>query len=218
MFPKYYNYRTLSTPLPTQKIGTCQISSVKTKSIWQTSLLKLKNYFWKVQVKWINYRVKPTPNIPQTPKLPSWGHDFLLKNFEWWRVSTDWALVSENIFWRSPKMKYIVSLEGLEKFSWKICTENRWKSVKILTDLQLSLRSSGTIFTDPQGKLAHRSVQILKESSTWVMILCKVINMTWVVANDLWATCGFFSYLPFGRETVFMLLWLLIISSKITEH
>ena len=26
----------------------------------------------------------------------------------------------------------------------------------------------GTIFTDPQGKKAHRSVQILKESSTWV--------------------------------------------------
>ena len=24
----------------------------------------------KVQVKWINYRAKPIPNIPQTPKLP----------------------------------------------------------------------------------------------------------------------------------------------------
>ena len=44
------------------------------------------------------------------------------------------------------------------------------KFVKILADLQLSLRSSGTIFTDPhQGKKANRSVQILKESSTWVL-------------------------------------------------
>ena len=34
--------------------------------------------------------------------------------------------------------------------------------------LQLQL-GSGTIFTDPQGKKAHRSVQILKESSTWVV-------------------------------------------------
>ena len=33
--------------------------------------------------------------------------------------------------------------------------------------MQLSLRSSGTIFTEPQVKKAHRSVQILKESSTW---------------------------------------------------
>ena len=34
----------------------------------------------------------------------------------------------------------------------------------------MSLRSSGTIFTDPQGKSAHRSVQIVKNSSTWVYI------------------------------------------------
>ena len=39
--------------------------------------------------------------------------------------------------------------------------------MKILADLQLSLRSSGTIFTDPQRKLARRFVQILKGSSTW---------------------------------------------------
>ena len=51
-----------------------------------------------------------------------------------------------------------------------MCTENPCKSLKILADLQLSLGSSGTIFTDPQGKKAHRSVQILKESSTWDII------------------------------------------------
>ena len=40
----------------------------------------------------------------------------------------------------------------------------------MFADLQLSLRSSGTIFTDPQGKLAHRSLQILKDSATWVFL------------------------------------------------
>ena len=53
-----------------------------------------------------------------------------------------------------------------EKIFLEISTENSRTSVKILTDLQLSLRSSGTIFTDPQGKKAQRYVQILKESST----------------------------------------------------
>ena len=57
--------------------------------------------------------------------------------------------------------------EILEKKSQKTCTANLKTSVKILADLQLSLRSSGTIFTDPQGKKGHRSVQILKESSIW---------------------------------------------------
>ena len=33
-----------------------------------------------------------------------------------------------------------------------------------LADLQLSLRSSDTIFTDPQGKLAHRSVHIPRKT------------------------------------------------------
>ena len=107
-----------------------------------------------------------TEHSPDT-KITVMGQDFLLKNFEWWRVSTDRALVSKNIYWRSPKMKCIVSLEVRKQFSWKICTENLWTSVKILADLQLSLRSSGTIFTDAQGKLAHRYLQILKESSTW---------------------------------------------------
>ena len=85
-------------------------------------------------------------------------------------------------------MKYIVSLEGPEKLSWEICPENLWTSVKILADLQLSLRSSGTIFTDPQGKLAHRSLQILKESSTWEMLnhdnqllKCQENFFTWVI-------------------------------------
>ena len=57
MFPKYYNNNTLSTHLPTQKVATCQISSVKTKSMRQTSFSKFKNHIWKVQVKWINYGV-----------------------------------------------------------------------------------------------------------------------------------------------------------------
>ena len=64
-------------------------------------------------------------------------------------------------------MQYIVSLEALEKISCKICTENLWTSVKIFADLQLALHSSSTIFTDPQGKNDHKSVQILKKSSTW---------------------------------------------------
>ena len=28
-------------------------------------------------------------------------------------------------------------------------------------------KSAQKLFTDPQGKMAHRSLQILKESSTW---------------------------------------------------
>ena len=40
-----------------QKITTCQFSSVKTKLIWQTSLSKFNNHFWKIQVKWMNYGV-----------------------------------------------------------------------------------------------------------------------------------------------------------------
>ena len=167
MFPKNYNNNTLSTHQPTQKLATRQILSVKTKSIWQTSLSKFNNHFWKVRVKWINYRVLPKRHFLQSPRLPWWGHVFLLKNFEWLRFSTDWALVSKNNCWRSPKMQYIVSQKLREKISWKLCTENPWTSLKILADLQLSLRSSGTIFTDRQGKRAHRSVQILKENSTW---------------------------------------------------
>ena len=63
MFPKYCNNKTLSTHLPTQKVATCQILSVKTKSIWQTRLSKFNNNFWKIQVKWINHRVLPILNI-----------------------------------------------------------------------------------------------------------------------------------------------------------
>ena len=47
-----------------------------------------------------------------------------------------------------------------------ICSENL---VKILADLHLSCRISATIFTDAQRNKAHRSVQILRESSTWVI-------------------------------------------------
>ena len=53
MFPKYYNNNILSTYLPNQKVATCQISSVKTKSMRQTSFSKFNNHIWKVQVKWI---------------------------------------------------------------------------------------------------------------------------------------------------------------------
>ena len=35
MLPKYHNNNTLSTPLPTQTVATCLISSTKIKSIWQ---------------------------------------------------------------------------------------------------------------------------------------------------------------------------------------
>ena len=70
-------------------------------------------------------------------------------------------------------MKCIVSLEGtfqdvLEKYFLRNLYR---KSLNICKDPCRSavvLRSSGTIFTDPQGKLAHKSVQILKERSTWV--------------------------------------------------
>ena len=54
----------------THRVATCQILSVKTKSIWQTSLSKFNNHFWKVRVKWINYRVLPKPHFRQSPKLP----------------------------------------------------------------------------------------------------------------------------------------------------
>ena len=54
--------------------------------------------------------------------------------------------------------------------TYKFCSVKSGKSVNIIVDLQVSLRNTGTIFTDPQRKLAHRSVQMLKESSTWVLI------------------------------------------------
>ena len=56
-------------------------------------------------------------------------------------------------------MHNISSLEAPEKFFTKTCTKN-------LADLQLSCQICATIFTDPQGKNAHISVQILKERST----------------------------------------------------
>ena len=65
MYPKYYNHITLSTPLPTQTVVTCLITSAKSKSIWQTIILKLNNHFGKVQVKGINYRAKAIPNTVQ---------------------------------------------------------------------------------------------------------------------------------------------------------
>ena len=55
MLRKYYKNNTSSTHRPTQMVATCQILSAKPKSMWQTSLLKLNNHFWKVRVKWINY-------------------------------------------------------------------------------------------------------------------------------------------------------------------
>ena len=60
----------INTSLPTQSVVTSLNTSAKSKSIWQTSLSKLNNHFGKVQVTEINYRAKPIPNIPQTPKLP----------------------------------------------------------------------------------------------------------------------------------------------------
>ena len=42
MFPKYYNNNTLSTHLPTQKVATFQISSVKTMSILVNELLRVQ--------------------------------------------------------------------------------------------------------------------------------------------------------------------------------
>ena len=68
MFPKYYNHSILSTHLPTHVIRL--ITSAKTKSMWQTSFSKLKNHFWKVQVKWINLTCITTTEYSQTPKLP----------------------------------------------------------------------------------------------------------------------------------------------------
>ena len=47
-------------------------------------------------------------------------------------------------------MRYIAS-QKLQKKCLKNLKEIRGISVKIFADLQLSLRSSGTIFTDPQG-------------------------------------------------------------------
>ena len=51
MLRKDYNNNTLSTHRPTQKVATGRALSAKTKSIWQTSLSKLNNRFWKVRVK-----------------------------------------------------------------------------------------------------------------------------------------------------------------------
>ena len=53
MLRKYYRNNFSSTHRPNQMVATCQILSAKTKSIWQTSLSKVKNHFWKVRVKWI---------------------------------------------------------------------------------------------------------------------------------------------------------------------
>ena len=70
MLSNLYNNSTLLTPLPTQKVATFQISSTKMISIWQASLSKINNHFWKVQVKWTNYSVLPIPHIMQSPQLP----------------------------------------------------------------------------------------------------------------------------------------------------
>ena len=103
-----------------------------------------------------------TEHSPDT-KITAMGTRFLLKKFEWWKVSTDWALFSKKYSFKKPKNE----MHSFIRRSWNNFPEKFVQ--KILADLQLSLRSSGTIFTDPQGKLAHRSVQILKESSTWVL-------------------------------------------------
>ena len=50
--------------------------------------------------------------------------------------------------------------------------------MNILANLQLSLRNNGLIFTDPQGKKAHRSAQILKESSTWATVELNIFKVS----------------------------------------
>ena len=81
MLRKYYKNDTLSTHRPTQKVPTCQILSAKTKSIWQTSLSKFNNHFWKVRVKWINYRVLPKTALSSVTKITVMGTNFPPQEF-----------------------------------------------------------------------------------------------------------------------------------------
>ena len=80
MLRKYYKNDTLSTHRPTHS-ATCQILSAKTKSIWQTSLSKFNNHFWKVRVKWINYRVLPKTAVSPVTKITVMGTNFPPQEF-----------------------------------------------------------------------------------------------------------------------------------------
>ena len=55
----------------------------------------------------------------------------------------------------------------------------------------MSLRSSGTIFTDPQGKWAHRFLQILKESSTWAGLSQEMDSFTNIMQTQIKRTIMF---------------------------
>ena len=80
MFPKYYIHSTLSTPLSIQKVATCQISFVETKSIWRTlkvekPLLESSSEMNKLQC------VTNTEHSPDT-KITVMGTRFPAQDFE----------------------------------------------------------------------------------------------------------------------------------------
>ena len=64
-------------------------------------------------------------------------------------------------------MKLERTHRSFPKFPESLYRKSQNIYVNILPDRYLTCRSSGTIFSDPQGNKAHRSVQILKESSAW---------------------------------------------------
>ena len=151
MFREYYNKSTLSTPLPSQTVARCLITLATTKSIWQTSLSMLKNHFWKVHVKWINQCMPNTKHSPVTQitdrvgdklscsRILSDGAFQLTKPWSA-KISVKEAQIFNRLFPRSPGNNF---LKNLYRKSLNICKDPR---------------SSGTIFTDPQGKKAHISV------------------------------------------------------------
>ena len=146
-----YNHITLSAPLQTQTVVTCLITSAKSKSIWQTSLLKLNNHFGKVQVKWINYRANQYRIFPRHQIFRDGGKLSCSRSLddEEFQLAEPWSakiLVEE-----AQKCKYTVSQKLRKK-----CPE---KSVqKTIEHLYRSLQ----ICSCPYVAVA-RSLQILKE-------------------------------------------------------
>ena len=198
MFPKYYNNNTLSSHLPTQKVATWLVTSPKTKLIWQMSLSKLNDSFWKVRVKWINYRVWPIPNIPQKPWITWWGQISFSRSLsdQEYQLTEHW----------SAKIVDKVVEEGKNAAYWflRSCRKtyfcrNLWrKSAKVLEicknlqdSVQRSLQKPGEKFlqisTDSQRSKTWVNIQKFPQSfgtKNFRHILCYRINSSWLIGLE----------------------------------
>ena len=154
MFSKCYNNNTLSTQLPTQKVATCKISSVKTKSTGQTRLSNFSNHFWKVQMDKLRC-ITNTAHSPVT-KVTVMETFFsrVMSDREYQHTEPWLAKIVDKVIKEVQKCN-IGSLEALEKhISAKIFEENLHSSVKILQNpaekiLQICTDSGSPIFPSP---------------------------------------------------------------------